>query len=158
MKRFLSVTVLAILVIALSGCASSMPGNAYGPNEVMQTMTVQYGTVDSVQPVTIQATPTGTGPLAGAVIGGAAGNSIGGGNGQIISTIGGAIIGGLVGAAAEKNAGTQNGQQITVQMDDGRLIAVVQGGTAQFARGQRVQVLTASDGTTRVAPAPPGSR
>ena len=158
MKRLLTVTVLSIGAIALSGCAASTAGNAYGPYQVMQTMTVQYGTVDSVQPVTIQATPTGVGPMAGAAIGGAAGNSVGGGNARIITTIGGALLGGLVGAAAEQSAANQPGQQITVQMDDGRLIAVVQGGTAQFVRGQRVQVLTASDGTTRVAPAPPGSR
>jgi outer membrane lipoprotein SlyB len=154
MTRFLSITVLSVGVIALAGCATGMSSNTYAQNEALQTMTVQYGTVQSVQPVTIQATPTGVGPMAGAVIGGAAGNSIGGGNGQIISTIGGAILGGLAGAAVEKNSTTQNGQQITVQMDDGRLIAVVQGGNGQFVPGEYVQVLTAADGTTRIAPAP----
>lgn len=135
-----------------------MSSRSYAENEALQPMSVEYGTVENVQPVTIQATPTGVGPLAGAVIGGAAGNSIGGGNGEIISTIGGAILGGLVGAAAENSAARQNGQQITIRMDDGRLLAVVQGGQATFVRGERVQLLTAPDGTVRVAAAPPGTR
>lgn len=158
MKRFSPTAALLLSLVFLSGCAASMSNRTYAESEALQPMTVEYGTVESVQPVSIQATPTGVGPMAGAVIGGAAGNSIGGGNGQIISTIGGAILGGLAGAAVENNASRQNGQQITVRMDDGRLLAVVQGGRAVFTPGERVQLLTAPDGTTRVAAAPPAPR
>lgn len=158
MKRVSPTSALLLGLVFLSGCAATMSNRTYAENEALQPMAVEYGTVASVQPVTFQATPTGLGPLAGAVIGGAAGNSIGGGNGRIISTVGGAILGGLAGAAAENNASRQNGQQITVRMDDDRLLAVVQGGRVVFAPGERVQLLTAPDGTTRVAAAPPAPR
>ncbi|MGA9753073.1 MAG: glycine zipper 2TM domain-containing protein [Acidobacteriota bacterium] len=158
MKASLSVAALLSATILLSGCAPSMSNRNYSLNEAYQPMNVQYGTVDAVRSVLIQGVQTGVGPMAGAVIGGAAGNAVGGGNGQIITTVAGALLGGLAGAAAEEGASRQEGQQITIHMDDGRLIAVVQSGKVAFTPGERVQVLTAADGTTRVEAAPVASR
>ncbi len=158
MKASLSAAALLSATILLSGCASSMSNRNYSLNEAYQPMNVQYGTVDSVRSVLIQGAQTGVGPMAGAVIGGAAGNAVGGGNGQIITTVAGALLGGLAGAAAEAGASRQEGQQITIRMDDGRLIAVVQSGKVAFTSGERVQVLTAPDGTTRVEAAPVAPR
>ena len=158
MKASLSAAALLSATILLSGCAPRMSNRDYSLNEAYQPMNVQYGTVDGVRSVLIQGPQTGVGPMAGAVIGGAAGNAMGGGTGQIITTVAGALLGGLAGAAAEEGASRQEGQQITIHMDDGRLIAVVQSGKVAFAPGERVQVLTAADGTTRVEAAPTASR
>jgi outer membrane lipoprotein SlyB len=158
MRFPLKTATLFLATVLLAGCAPRISNRSYTLNEAYQPMNVQYGTVDSVRSVLIQGPQTGVGPVAGAVIGGAAGNAVGGGTGQVMTTVAGALLGGLAGAAAEEGASRQEGQQITIHMDDGRLIAVVQAGKIAFSPGERVQVLTASDGTTRVEPAPMGSR
>ena len=67
------------------------------------------------------------------------------------AVIGGAILGGLAGNAIETNAAKQNGLELTVRLDSGRMIAVAQADAGDaFRPGDRVRIL--SDGyTTRVA-------
>ena len=114
-------------------------------------MTVQYATVDAVRLVRIEGTKTPVGSVAGAAVGGIAGSGVGGGRGQGIATVIGAVAGGVAGAAIEEGVTRRQGVEVTVRLESGQLLAVVQEDQGEgFRPGDRVRVLR--DGaTTRVA-------
>jgi len=142
---------LALVFIAsLAGCASSTTGGAYSRGETGQVEEIQFGVVDAVREVQIQGTQSGIGALSGAVVGGIGGSSIMQGKGSSITSVLGALAGGAGGAAAEEGLTRQKGYEITVRLENGRTIAVVQGGQEQFHRGDHVKLLTGAGGKTRV--------
>jgi outer membrane lipoprotein SlyB len=96
--------------------------------------------------VQIQNDSRGVATLVGAGIGGVAGSSIGGGSrANTIGAIAGAAAGGAAGNALAR--GARNGVEITVQLENGRTVAVVQDGNpSDYRVGDRVRV--SSDGTT----------
>ena len=148
MKHF---TLLAVLFIAvaLTGCASSKAGDVYTRDQARREMLVRSGVVESIREVTMEGTKSGVGGLAGAAVGGVAGSQVGGGNGRIVGGIFGAVLGGLAGSAIEEGATKKNAQEITVKLDNGQLIAIVQEAGELFNPGERVRVLS-GDGSTRV--------
>jgi outer membrane lipoprotein SlyB len=89
----------------------------------------------------------------GAVIGGMAGNTMGGGSGRGLTTAVGAVAGAVAGGMTQEKMTRAQGAEITVRMDSGSTIAVVQEveDIHEFVAGQRVR-LTAGEGKTRVAP------
>lgn len=148
MKRFKLLAVLFISV-ALTACATSKTDNAYTRDQARREMSVRSGVVESIREVTMEGTHSGVGAAAGAGVGGVAGSHLGNGNGQIVGAIFGAVLGGLAGAAAEEGVTKKNAQEITVKLDGGQLIAVVQEAGELFNPGERVRVLS-GDGATRV--------
>ena len=113
-------------------------------------MTVQFGMVESVRAVQLEGTKTPVGPVAGAAVGGIAGSGVGGGRGAAIATVLGAVAGGVAGAAIEEGATRKPGVEVTVRLDNGEYLAVVQeDGGEQFRAGERVRILY-DGGTTRV--------
>jgi len=144
--------IISLLVITglLAGCASSKSGEVYSRDEARQSMTVRLGVVEFVKEVKVEGSKTGLGTAAGGVIGGVAGSTVGGGKGSTLAALGGAIAGAVVGTVAEEKIGEFDGLEITVKLDDGNAIAVVQANDVMFAVGDRVRVLTTRDGTTRV--------
>jgi outer membrane lipoprotein SlyB len=118
----------------------------------MQAQTVDTGTVESVKSVIIQASnPPVAGGAIGGVTGGVIGSSVGQGHGRGVATIVGALAGAAIGAAIEHEAGTKNGLEIVVNLDSDRTIVVVQEADVPIFPGDRVRVLTAPDGTTRIS-------
>jgi len=149
--KWLKIAALAgMATIALGGCASSMSGSAYPRAQARQAMEVRMGVVESVRQVQIEGTKSGGGGLAGAVIGGVAGSNVGGGKGAIIATVIGAVAGSIAGDAIEEGATQKIGLEITVRLEDGRLLAVTQEADEVFRPGERVRVLT-NRSTTRVS-------
>jgi len=142
--------------VFLSGCASYTPGqDDAGPRRAPpQREQVEYpGVVEGVREVDIPSRRTGVGPVAGAVIGGTIGAEVGRGRGSAAGAVVGTVIGGVAGEAAAQ-AGTEKGLEITVRLDEGRVIAVSQPAGETFKPGERVRVL--SDGrTARVTGAKP---
>ena len=148
MKRFSFLTVL-LVSLALAACATSKSGNVYTRDQARREMSVRTGVVESVREVTMEGTKSGVGAVAGAAAGGVAGSHVGGGNGQIVGAVFGAVLGGLAGAAVEEGVTKKNAQEITVKLDNGQLIAVVQEAGEFFNPGEPVRVLS-GDGATRV--------
>ncbi|NWH05981.1 glycine zipper 2TM domain-containing protein [Desulfobacter latus] len=143
--------IMAAAMLTMAGCASSS-SNVYTHEQAMQAQTVDTGTVASVKSVIIQASkPPVAGGAIGGVTGGVIGSTIGQGHGRDLATIGGALAGAAVGAAIEHKAGTKNGFEIVVNLDSGRTIVVVQEADVPISPGDRVRVLTAPDGTTRIS-------
>lgn len=147
-------TIIATFSIALLliGCMpSSKSGSIYSRNQARQVQQVEIGTVVGVRQVQIEGTKTPVGSAGGAIVGGIAGSSVGGGRGSAIAATVGAIAGGLAGAAIEEGATRQDALEITVQLRDGRAISVVQTeDNITFRTGETVRVLT-SPTATRVA-------
>lgn len=133
----------------IAGCASSNSGDVYSRDQVRRTQTVQLGTVQAVRSVRIEGTKSGVGTVAGAVAGGVAGSTIGAGSGRTLAALGGAALGAVGGTVAEEQITKKTGLEITVKLDGGSTIAVVQEADVMFSVGERVRVLT-SGGVTRV--------
>lgn len=151
-KRLTQLAVLMTTVAALgvAGCATGLGGGTYQRTEARRTMTVQFGAVESVRPVVLEGTKTPVGATAGAALGGLAGSNIGKGRGSVAGAIVGAVAGGVAGAAIEEGVTRRQGVEITVRLDDGRYLAVVQEDEGdQFRPGERVRLLS-DGGTTRV--------
>lgn len=152
--RCLPATLTALLLVAgvaLGGCASSLSGDSYSRTEARRVMNVKYAVVEEVRPVKLEGTKTPIGPVAGAAVGGIAGSSVGGGKGAAVAAVIGAVAGGVAGAAIEEGATRKPGVEITVRMENGSLIAVVQEDAGEnFQVGERVRVVE-DGGTTRVA-------
>lgn len=145
------VCIMTAIMLTMAGCASSS-SNVYTDEQTMQAHTVDTGTVASAKAVIIQdSDPPVVGGAIGGVSGGVLGSTIGGGSGQDVATIAGALAGAVIGAAIEHKAGTKNGLEIVVNLDSGRTIVVVQEADVPMVPGDRVRVLTAPDGTTRVS-------
>ena len=60
------------------------------------------------------------------------------------------VAGAIAGQAIEKKITEQDGQEITIEMDNGRVIALVQAATVEFFEGERDRVLTGRGGHARV--------
>ena len=143
---------LAIAGPALTGCASSTAGNVYSRSEARQAQVVKFGTVEAVQPVKIEGRTGYLGAATGAVLGGLAGSTVGGGTGQKAATVAAAVGGGIAGSAAESALTRADGLEITVRLENGNVMAIVQETSdQQFQVGQRVRVVQ-HDGTYRVSP------
>jgi outer membrane lipoprotein SlyB len=145
--RFVQISAVAAL---LTGCASSRSGEVYSRDQARRTQTVQLGTVEFVKEVQIEGTKSGLGTVGGGIAGGVAGSTIGGGRGSTLSALGGAAVGAIAGTLAEEKLTKKKGLEITVKLDNGAVIAVVQEADVLFAPGDRVRVLTGTDGTTRI--------
>lgn len=143
-------TVAALMVLGLAGCASSNSGGVYSRDETRQMQTVKQGVVESVRQVKIEGTDSKVGAVAGGVVGGVAGSGMGKGKGEIITGVLGAVAGALAGSAAEEVLTRKDGVEITVRMEDGSLVAIVQEAGEEFHPGDTVRLLQ-SGGMTRVS-------
>jgi outer membrane lipoprotein SlyB len=143
------ITILALSAL-LGACASSNSGSVYSRDEARKVQTVKTGVVESVRQVKLEGTKSPVGTVAGGVVGGVAGSTVGGGKGQAIATVLGAVIGGLAGSAAEEGLTRKNGIEITVKLDNGSMIAIVQEADEYFNPGEKVRVLE-NGGVTRVS-------
>lgn len=136
-------------VLLLGGCAYHYGARDYRGYEARGEQAVRFGVVESVREVRIQPRETGVGSAGGAVLGGIAGSHAGGGGGQVAAAIGGAILGGIIGQSVERSANERPGLELTVLLDSGKYIAVVQEADEQFRSGDRVRIVSGR-GTTRV--------
>lgn len=147
--KYVSVSLLAVVLLA-AGC-TNYSANTYSGSQVRSAQTVEYGTVESVMPVTLEEDRAPVlGTAAGGVVGGLVGNMFGGGNGRTLATIAGAALGAGAGYAGEKAITKQSGLEIMVRLENGQMLSIVQAADQSFAPGERVRVLRGRDGTSRV--------
>lgn len=136
-----------LILTLLAGCAAPGLGSGtYSREQARREQTVRMGYVESVREVKLEGTRSGVGPAAGAVAGGIAGSSIGSGRGAALGTVAGAVIGGIAGQAAEQGVTAKRGIEVTVKLDNGQMVAIMQEADETFRPGDRVRIL--SDGAT----------
>jgi outer membrane lipoprotein SlyB len=132
------------------GCESRTSSNVYAHHQAQRIQRVGQGEVIDVRQVEIEGSTTGLGTIAGGILGGAIGSTIGEGSGKDVATVFGLIAGALLGAGFEEDASHQCGLEITVRLDGGEAIAIVQVDDEQFNVGDQVRVLQQDDGSARV--------
>jgi len=133
-------------VLALAGCASSpSSANTVRRSETGRVHTVQRGEVIYVREVTIEGEAQGAGALAGGAMGFALGG-LAGGQGRGVARVGGAVAGAAAGTAIERRVTTQTGVELTIELEGGEVIVVVQAADEVFKQGDSVRVLRRSDG------------
>ena len=152
-RSILTAISISLLTVGLTGCVSGLQGSTYSRSEARQVQEVEFGTVLSTNPVVIDGKQSGAGQLPGAIIGGVAGSSVGEGKGQQIFTILGAVGGAVVGSMIEEQATRTQGLELTIKMDSGKTLSIVQevDNVNVFREGQRVRVLT-QGALARVSP------
>lgn len=152
-RSILTAISISLLTLGLAGCVSGLQGSTYSRSEARQVQEVEFGTVLSTNPVVIEGKQSGAGQLPGAIIGGVAGSSVGEGKGQQIFTILGAVGGAVVGSMIEEQATRTQGLELTIKMDSGKTLSIVQevDNVNVFREGQRVRVLT-QGALARVSP------
>lgn len=142
---------LAVSVFFLQGCANNNSAGLYTSSQAQREQIVRMGTVQSVRKVTIDSGQTGLGAATGGALGAiAAGANIGKGNGALVSGIVGGVAGLIAGHAAEGALSKKEGIEITVLLDSKELRAITQAADEAFTPGERVRLVTGSDGITRV--------
>lgn len=151
MLRAFQYLALLILSAVLMACASSRSGDVYSRDETRKVQTVRMGVLESVRQVKIEGTQSNIGTAAGAAVGGIAGSAVGdGGKESAIGAVIGAVVGGIAGAAAEEYGTRKDGLELTIKLDSGNTVVVVQEATETFTPGQRVRLIE-SGGVTRVS-------
>lgn len=148
--RLLSLSALMAATVLAGACSTHTTPSTFNRSEVGRAQTVEWGTIQSIRDVQIQNDSRGVATVTGAAIGGIAGSTIGGGRrANAVGAIAGAAAGGAAGNALSRSA--RNGVEITVQLENGRTVAVAQdGSSADYRVGDRVRV--SSDGvTTRIS-------
>lgn len=142
--------VIGLTALLLASCASSNSGSVYSRDEARKVQNIRTGVVESVRQVKLEGTKTPIGTVAGGAVGGIAGSSVGGGRGSAVAAVIGAVVGAIAGSAVEEVATRKDGVEITVKLDGGGLVAVVQEADEVFAAGEKVR-LVENGGTTRVS-------
>ena len=147
--RFCKILTVAVLAALLAACASSNSGSVYSRDDARKVQTVKTGVVESVRSVKLEGTKSPVGTIAGGAVGGIAGSSVGGGRGSAIAAVIGAVVGGLAGSAVEEGITRKDAFEITVKLDGGGLVAIVQEADEVFHAGDKVR-LVENGSTTRV--------
>ncbi len=148
MFRFLPFALLATLIAA--GCASSASSKVYPRHQARQAWTVEYGKVAGIDAVTIEGDRSYLGRAGGGYVGYEVGRAAVEGSGRGVAGAVGAVAGVVAGDAIEEHVTREQGLQITVELEKGPTIAIVQAADQQFQVGERVKILRGYRGAARV--------
>ncbi len=132
----------ALAATTLTGCANrSMCGQIFPRSSAQSAWNVDYGEVVDVREVKVEGEASLLGILIGSAIGHAAGTEISGSRN----------VGAAAGAATEQAVTGTDALQITVELDSGSTVAIVQDDEDLFEDGERVRVLIATVASTHPA-------
>lgn len=137
------IAVAAASMIALAGCATS-PGYGYGAAPAAAPAACyDCGTVTRIEAMT-SAPPTGTaGAVIGGLVGAAAGREIAEDKStgrRNTATAAGAAAGAVAGAVAQRTLGDRTMYNVTVRMNDGRVVVLRQDELGGVREGSYVRV------------------
>lgn len=149
-KSLIFIMVVSFLAVFMGCQPTSQGSKTYKAGQAQTAQSVYYGTVLNVADVQIQHEETGAGAVGGAVVGGIVGSTVGGGRGRKLATTAGALGGAAAGSAAEQARAMRPGVEIELEVDDGRILVVVQEKDDEYAVGDRVRLIQSPDGTMRV--------
>jgi len=145
-----------LAVLLFSGCASYGGYQSVPSSSVGAVQRVQQGEVIATRTVVIDGQATARGQSSGAIIGSAAGQTLGEGSGRILAAAGGGVLGGIVGGMVEKQLTTRQAQELTVELEDGRRIVVIQEQrNAGFLEGDQVKVTIGPSGGSYITMSEP---
>jgi len=150
MREVVTMALIGTFGLAAVGCATPSSPDIYSRGDAMKAWHVSSGEVVDIKAVRIDGTQSPLGTAGGGYIGYEVGHSVGHGNGSDIAGAVGAVAGAAAGRAIERAATRQDGLQITVRLDSGDTIAIVQSADVGFSTGEHVRVLRRGNGEARV--------
>lgn len=151
--KYITILLLSISsTFTLSACSNTATSsNVYSAAQSGVMQDVQFAEVIGTRNIIIEQDSSDTGQTAGGLIGALAGSEVGKGKGQVLGGVVGAVAGGgAIGSIVDRNAQAQPGVEITLKLDSGRTVAIVQLAGEVFQPGEKVKVLTSKNGKTRV--------
>ncbi len=150
MRRTFAVLLVPVF---LSACGSS-GSDTYEADDVGKVLSTAEGTVISSREVEIEGKTGPIGAVAGGAAGGAAGYGLSSGSGPI--TVLGALVGAGAGYLAESTFNDREGYEYVVQMDDGRVVTLVQNrdDDEQPIKDGEPVLVQYGDSYTRIIPLP----
>jgi outer membrane lipoprotein SlyB len=151
MSKIVSGALALAALSLLCACATPSSGKVFSRNEARTAWMVVEGRVSDIKPVQIEGDKSVLGTAGGGYVGYELGRTIASGQSRDLAGAVGAVAGAAVGQTVEERATRQNALQITIDLDRGETIAVVQAADVGFAPGERVKVLRRGDGAARVA-------
>jgi outer membrane lipoprotein SlyB len=139
---------LAMGSLGLIGCTSNPRMPVYDSSQVGAVIKSQNGEIISVRDVMIKAQSSAAGSTGmGSRIGAAAGRGAIYGGASAAANAASAVVGEAVGAVAGARADDRVGEEITVSIEGGQAITIVQERSSPpLAPGERVRVVTGSGG------------
>ena len=142
--------IILVLSLALPAC-STTGSKVFNAGEAQQIQQVSFGTVLAVEEVRVEGDGAHTGAIIGGITGAAVGSLFGGGSGKVLSVLGGALAGGVLGHGIEGQVRSFDAYQLTIELENGSNIVVVQRKDEQFfTRGDRVRVIVSGQNAARV--------
>lgn len=135
-----------ILALFLSGCSRKH----YPDGNIRSIEGVYYGTVVDATDVIVEEDPSLVGPVLGGIAGGFLGSAFGAGTGRTLLIIGGAVAGAELGGGLEPKMRRYRAVQITLELDSGKHLMVVQRQDEYFVRGDRVRIMHMDEGRVRL--------
>jgi outer membrane lipoprotein SlyB len=151
-----NIAIALALVGALGfGCADmgSLSGPRYGDTGgTASTHSDRQGSISSVEYIKVDEDyKLGIGTVVGAVAGGLLGSQIGAGRGATVATIAGAVAGGAGGTVVEGKIKKRDAQRVTVRMQTGGQVTIVQPVDGRLKTGMSVLVQGSGE-SARVVP------
>ncbi len=141
-----------ICCVAMLAACTGPRGPSYPESQAGTAWTAHAGEVVALREVTISGESTALGTIGGGAIGYAIGRSIGSGSGSRVAGAVGGVAGAVAGREVESASKTRPGLEITVALDRGDTLVVVQPADEVFEEGQRVRVLLGRGDQARVSP------
>ena len=140
MKFLISLSVVSLLLF--SGCVTNQ-GPSYDGRSYKKIKRYEIGTVIESRPVVIN--DDGSGKFVGTVIGAVLGSLIGSNKGKVLAILGGGLGGHYVGS----ELGKANGEELSVELDNGEEIVIVLKGN-RFIAGDRIKIIRDNDEVAEV--------
>ena len=152
-KILLPLTVLLVLALCASGCGSR---KSFPDGDIRSVAGVYYGTVLDVTDIMVAEDPSLTGPIVGGVVGAIVGGQLGGAlskplrgsTGNLLLTAAGIVVGVETGSRVRSRS--YRATQITMELNNGKILVIVQGSDDYFLRGDKVRILHMGEGRARV--------
>ncbi len=138
------ITCITTALFFASCAQNTLTGDTYSRQDARRVQTVETGKIVGVRPVKIEG-GNETGGLFGAIIGGFLGSLLGKGHtAHTVGAVGGAVAGGAAGSHIEQSMNSRAGVELTVLLDRGDSVAVVQEVNLReaFYVGDRVRVIS----------------
>lgn len=131
-----------------AGCTFPSSGPVIPARQANQMQTTETGTIVRVAKVTVEGRRTNLGQYGGGVVGGAAALPAGGvkNTGEALGVAAASVVGAVVGEATEEYLTRKEAEELTVQLDDGRMVTIVQTTQRGFQVGDKVNVIHSPGG------------
>lgn len=108
----------------MAGCSTT---GTISRSQVNVMRPVETGSVIDVRPVVIEGDQSGIGRYSGGATGAViVGSEVGGGTGKALAAIAGGTLGAIAGQEVEEMMTRQDGYEIFVRLDSGRVVSIIQ--------------------------------